>query len=380
MEIMNALTRFCRSGFWLSVGLPVLVGLAACGAPISAMTPASSDDEQAVAESRLSDGDEVWVTLQNTSRIVILRGRRDRPEQESLDLPVGTGPHITTFSPDGRFAYIAGMGNGDLDVVVADSRELAATVRLGPAGTHQAKPSPDGSFLLVAQVAMQKLVKVKVDEEQQQWTVAGSVSFAGLRRAPVCTVFRDDAQRAYVSLNPTGLAIVDVPTMSIVEVLPVDGFIACGMIKARDGSSITLASSGGGGHLYRFDIASEQLTSLGTLGAVDWHSFNMTRNGKFGIGTVPAGDEVRLIDLTRTTATTRTVISLHPTPGVASDQPDAVGIRGHTAYVSLRASGKLAILDLSRRSVIAYLDLAPANPFNPANCGGCAVHGVTVRP
>ena len=45
--------------------------------------------------------------------------------------------------------------------------------------------------------------------------------------APVCSVFRDDGERAYVSLRPSGIAIVDVPTMKLIDTLKTDGFVAC---------------------------------------------------------------------------------------------------------------------------------------------------------
>ena len=344
----------------------------ACGSPGSA-------PQQAASPSPAEKG-ELWTALQATSKMKVLSGRRDQPTQATIDLPAGTGPHITTFSPDGRYAYVGGMGNGDLDVLRADARQVVATLHLGPAGTHQVKPSPDGSVLLAAQVATQTLVKLAADEAHQQWSVAASLSFAQVGRAPVCTIFRDDGRRAYVSLNPTGLAIVDVAAMQLVDVLPVAGFIACGMVKAADGRSVTIASSGGGGHVYRLDTATDRLDDLGALGAPDWHSFNMTADGKLGVGSVPGGDEVLLVDLTGGQARTAAVLALHPTPGVATDQPDAIGIRGGTAWVSLRKSGKLAVIDLVKRAVVTYLDLAPpADSINPANCAGCALHGVTVR-
>lgn len=323
---------------------------------------------------------ELWVTEQAASKVLVLRGQPDHPQIETIDLPAGTGPHITTFSPDRRYAYVSGMGNGDLVVINALSHQIEATLHLGPAATHQAKSSPDGLFLFVAQVATQRLVKVVANEASHTWTVANSISFKPLSLAPVCTIFRNDGQRAYVSLKPTGLAIVDVTSMEIVKTLPVAGFIACGMVKSTDGRSVTIASSGGGGHIYRLDTASEQLADLGALGASDWHSFNMTADGAVGVGSEPTADEVRVINLGGTTATTIAVVPLDPTPGPANDEPDAIGISGQTAWVSLRMSGKLAVIDLARLTVLTYLDLAPAAPsINPTNCAGCALHGVTVR-
>jgi hypothetical protein len=56
-----------------------------------------------------------------------------------------------------------------------------------------------------------------------------------------------------------------------------------------------------------------------------------------------------------------------------------VGVSGNFVYLSLRMSGKLAIVNFSERTV-RYVQPAPATPaINPANRAGCAVHGVAIR-
>jgi hypothetical protein len=276
------------------------------------------------------------------------------------------------------------MGNGDLYVLHADSREIVSVLDLGAAGTHQASPSPDGSLLLVAQIGTQTLVKVVADEDTETWSVAGSLAIgqqpSTIKKSPICTVYRADGQRAYVSLLPDGIGIVDVPTMTLVGTLQTDGFVACGMVMSKKGRVITLASSGGGGHLYRLDTADDTLTDIGTLGAADWHSFRMSPNEKIGFGSSPMEDALVLADLTGPVAVPLGTFALDPTPGMGNDEPDNMAVRGSTVYVSLRESGKLAIAKPLQGSV-RYVDLAAPNPaFNPANCSGCAVHGVSIRP
>lgn len=329
--------------------------------------------------SKESQDREIWVTLQATDRIAILHGVRAQGPEETIQLGRGTGPHMTTFSPDGKYAFVSGMGNGDLDIIRTSTREVVQTIHLGPAATHQAKPSPDGSVLLVAQVASKSLVRLRAVDEGNTWISESSLSFASVGRAPICTIFRNDGKKAFVSLNPSGLAIVDVKTMTLESILPTNGFIACGMVKSTNGRSVMLAASGGGGHVYRLDTTTDALADLGTLGAIDWHSFNMTPNGEIGFGTVPRGDELRVIDLRSNPVSTIVALPLHPTAGAATDQPDNMGVAGDFVYVSLRASGKLAVVNFRERAV-EYIDLAPAaTSINPSNCLGCAVHGVAVR-
>jgi DNA-binding beta-propeller fold protein YncE len=339
-----------------------------------------------------SDSGELWVTSQGTDRLFIVHGQGS--SIETVPLP-GTGPHITMFSPLGDYAYVSGMRNGTLSILRADDRQLVQTLNLGPTLTHQAKPSPDGSVLLVAQIASRTLIKIAADEAAESWQVVGSLSFASLGKPPICSVFRDDGQRAYVSMLPNGIAIVDVPTMTHIGTLNTDGFVACGMTMSRRGRIVTLASSRGegrGGHVYRLDTATDTLTDAGILAAADWHSFHMSPNERVGFGTSPHSDEIVLADLTGATVSPIATLRLDPTPGIGNDQPDAINpaVRGNTLFVSLRASGQLAIVNVNQQTT-TFLQLSPPAPFNPANCGpplpqpptgqgGCAIHGVTVRP
>jgi len=230
---------------------------------------------------------ELWVTQQRDSKVTILSFPKGELLQE-FSLP-GTQPHITTFH-SGAFAYISGMGNGTLSIVDADSRQLVQTLTFAPALCHQGKVSPDGTTMLVSVISTQMLHKVAVDEANRSWTPISSVSFVPLGKRPICTVFRADSQRAYVSMLPSGIAIVDVPSLTILGTLATDGFVACGMIKpSEDADHAVVASSGGGGHIYTLDMTNDTLVDRGTLGAADWHSFNMTADETLGFGSSPRG-------------------------------------------------------------------------------------------
>ena len=323
---------------------------------------------------------ELWVTQQAAGRISILHPQSVLAGSavETISLPAGAHPHITTFSPDSKFAYVSDMGNGTLYVIRADDREIVGALHLAPTLVHQAKPSPDGTIVLVAQIANQTLFRIAADEASQTWTLSGSLKLTSIGKAPICTVFRNDGLRAYVSLLPSGIAVVDVPTMTLLGTIPTDGFIACGMIKSHDGNTVFIASGGSGGHLYLLDTTSDTLIDTGhTLGAGSWHSFNISPNERVGYGTSPGVDQLQIIDLQAGTATP---FVLDPTPGVGNDQPDAVAVQGTNVYVTLRMSGKLAVID-AQKLTVSYIDLAPPSiSVNPANCMGCALHGVTVRP
>ncbi len=328
---------------------------------------------------------ELWVTHQRDSAISVLSFPQGKLLEE-FSLPDGTRPHITTFH-SGSYAYISGMGNGTLSIVDANTRELVKTLTFASTLCHQGKVSPDGTAMLVSVVSTRTLYKVAVDEANQSWTPVDSVKFP-VGKPPVCTVFRADSQRAYVSTMMDGIVIVDVPSMKILGTLPTDGFVACGMIKpSADANHAVVATGGHGGHIYTLDMENDTLEDRGTLGAKDWHSFNMTPDERVGFGTSPKSDEVVVIDLTTDPVTNLGTILLQPLQGEGNNQPDAVGggeaIVNDTLPVSLRAAGQLALVNAVTRKIERFIEIAEPSPpgtFNPMNCNGCSVHGVTVRP
>jgi hypothetical protein len=353
------------------------------------MRAARADDE--LAPGRTLKPRELWVTSQGSS-VLFIRNFEDLSPIGEIDLPANSGPHIITFhTPD--FAYVGGMTDGKVYVIDANTREVVQTLSVAPTLAHQVKVSPDGATALVAIIGAKRLTKILVDEANRSWTLDASLDIgAATGAAPICTVFRADSRRAFVSLNPSGIAIVDVPTMSYVGLIPTDGFIACGMIK-QDADHVVIATAGGGGHIYTLDMNTETLTDRGVLGAASWHSFNMTPDGTRGFGSSPLSDEVIVVDLTTTPVTNVGAIRFDQVAGVGHNQPDAFGggeaIYGNVLPVGLRAAGNVALLNAHNLEVRTIVNLEPAAPFNPMTCGpvgvptgpgGCAIHGVTPRP
>jgi YVTN family beta-propeller protein len=93
---------------------------------------------------------ELWVTSQATDVIHVLEFPGATPVA-TIVLPAGAGPHIVTFHA-GKYAYVSGMGDGTLYVIDADARQVVKTMKLGPAGVHQARVSPDGTTALITVV------------------------------------------------------------------------------------------------------------------------------------------------------------------------------------------------------------------------------------
>lgn len=364
---MSAMTRSLLGrllGTLLATGLAV-----ACSDHAGPVTPSStgriSEDATAEGVDVADAGGEIWVAAQDANEIAVVHGLGTI---EMIPMPAGRGPHEITFSPSGRYAYVGDLVDGTLSVIRADDRQTVATLAFGPtSGTHQGQPSPDGALVLVSQITSKQLIQVTADEMNEGWTIGASLT---LPLAPLCTAFRTDGQRAYVALRPSGIAVVDVPTMTLITILPTDGVVRCGLAPSKDGVSIVVGSNGGGGHLYRLDTSTDVLTDLNaTIGAADQQDVDLSPDGRRAYTTSFLTDELKVVNLDDPGSAAAS-ISLDATPGIV-DKPDHVVVKGNTVFVTLGATGKLAVLRANHETV-TYLDLVPPSTT--------ALHGIAIRP
>ena len=151
-----------------------------------------------------SEDGEIWVTAQNTNELKILLGMGGI---ETVVLPAGTAPHTISFSPDGSYAYVSNIGDGDLIVVRADDRQIVATLDLGTTFTHATKASPDGAVLLSANPITGILTKIAADEQAETWTPVASLNLAPRPGAGRCASSSARTARARMrrsSARPVG--------------------------------------------------------------------------------------------------------------------------------------------------------------------------------
>jgi DNA-binding beta-propeller fold protein YncE len=319
------------------------------------------------------DAGEIWVTAQNTDEIRILLGMGGT---ETITLPPGAKPHTISFSPDGSFAYVSNLGDGNLTVVRADDRQVVATLDLGTFFTHDTKASPDGSLLLSANPMSRILTKIVVDEEAETWTPVASLDMGALMgRGPVCVTFRSDGARAYVSLFGAagGIAIVDVATMTVTGTLTTIGSVSgCGIVRSDDGRTIFLTSAGGQGHFYRLDTETDTLTEDTAYGPIgtNLHGLAISPNGKRAYLAAIGNEQVKVLHLGGNGVS---AISLDWRPQIP-DAPDSIARKGSNIYVTLRFAGQVARINAQTASV-DYIYVAP-----PDTTGGWAVHGIAIRP
>ncbi len=297
-------------------------------------------------------GPEMWVMGQDTSRIFIMRGET---LVNTIQLPAGTGPHLTRFSPNGQFAYVAGVTVGDMIVLDASTHEVVQTLDFGTSGVHEAAPSPDGSAVYVAQQSTRELIRVAADTQSRTWTETGRVA---LPASPVCTIFLPDSNKAYVTLSGQDIAIVDLEAMQVTGTIDINGQARCNYDWTRNGKQLYFTSENGtDGFLYTIDLATDTPTLLHTFaGARDLHTPVVSANGK-EVNIIGRGND-RFYTVSLETLAVRSFEI--GTPGVV-DQPDGMIINGNTAYINLKATGRLAVLRLNTGTV-TYVDLVAPSP------------------
>jgi DNA-binding beta-propeller fold protein YncE len=292
---------------------------------------------------------ELWVNGQDSDQIFVLRGTA---LVDTIALPAGTGPHITTFSPDGDFAYVAAINSGDVLLLDANSHAVVTSLDLGTTGVHQVSPSPDGALLLVAQQTTREVIKVAADPDAASLVVLDSLAIAAPAR-PVCSIWIPGTDKAYVSLNTQDLLIVDTATMTQIGVVDLAGQSRCNYVWSKDGATLYVpAENGVDSFLYTIDPQTDQATLLHTFAGVpDLHTPQVSANGTelYIIGR--GSDAFYTFGLTDGSLTSFEL----GTPGVV-DQPDGMVAAGNDAFINLKRTGQMAFVKILQ-GTITYLDL-----------------------
>jgi len=403
----------------------------------------------------------VWVSGQDSGQVFITQGTTVLKEFNfvtGLNAPVlpGVGlptpgltvaspkPHLIEFSPDGRFAYVSFQNTSPGKVAVIDvaTRTVQTIITIPnsaglPLGASprvtQAKPSPDGTFLIVTEIGPPGvLTRVNVNEATLTWTVVNQVvvpQMLGLNAGPACTSFSPDGSVAYVdsSLSPfLGVMTVNPSTLVASVLFQTAGDPQCGIHNAFDlnGTPVIVVTDNGAaptvgnprlGHVHVINAVTGTFTepAPSPIPAANLHD-------NWPVGLQPAG--ATTTDPPNTVyATDRDNTGLHqiqlgapfgtpsdstlllvdpnvaaavpagcgplpnPTPCTFQPRgaPDTLDGSGDTVFVAMKEAGDLGIID--NFGTQTYLHLVDPDPscgtVGNANFHKCfAVHAVTVQP
>ena len=263
----------------------------------------------ASAQGRGGLGYEVWIVDQSNTRgldhggtIYIFAGR-DLPGRDAtvprpaatIDLGTATAalcreqtganpvrPHMILFNRQHTHAILAFVASGHVAIFDARSRAPLACLRTTEAATgrqaHAAFPSPDGSYILVANQNGKRLERIDANFTANTFThnPAATLDLATCRtptgmpcqspqlrpdNAPICPVISAASDLAFVTLRGGGLLVVD-PRATPIRIVAEYDMAAvkgngCG--GAEVGGQMFVNSGGRPGvmehlHLYGFDV------------------------------------------------------------------------------------------------------------------------------
>jgi len=188
-------------------------------------------------------------------------------------------PHMVMFNMEHTHAVLAWVATGHVLFMDAATRAPLACIDAGVAA-HAAFPSPDGTYVVIANLAGKLLQRINTDYSTNTFTLDGAATLdlatcttpsgaacqdAALRpdNAPICPVITPDSQHTFVTLRGGGLFIVDSTATPMAIVAEYDLATVhpsgCGGVETAGKMYI---NSGGGWpanplehDLYRFDLS-----------------------------------------------------------------------------------------------------------------------------
>ena len=378
----------------------------------------------------------VWVSGQDSGQVFITRGTTilktfDFAHGTPAGTPVVPGvgsptpgldvaspkPHLITFSPDARFAYVSFQNTnpGRVAVINTATRQVQTVISIptslpttaSPRVT-QAKPSPDGTFLLVGEVGPPGvIVKVAVDEAHLTWT-PGTQLAAPANQGPACLEFSPVDGHAYYdsSLSPMlGVGVLDPATMTLGAFYPTIGDPQCGFhdpIDVGGTPTVIVTDSGtptGGvnpdlGHVHALDTATDAFTefSFSPFFAKNLHDNWPVQLEPVGAPTSDSPSIVYGSDrdsdiLKQINISTGAIndLTMNP-PNVPVNGRGAIDTldgSGDTVFAAMKETGDLGIVDGFNHQTFLHLhnpDPSCSDPASP-NFHKCfVVHAVTVQP
>lgn len=267
-------------------------------------------------------------------------------------LPTGVGPHEVATSGDGRWAVATDYGarepGGTLTVVDLRTLSVARTIPLDPhRRPHGIAFLSDHRTVAVTSETSQLVLLVDVVEGR-----VVSEHQTGQETSHMVALTPDGRTGYTANIRPGTLSRIDLSGGGAPSILPV-GPMTEAIALTPDGAEAWLGSNTTG-KVYVVETGAWRVAdSLQTNGHP--YRIGFTPDGARAVVTNPFANEVRVIDVR--TRSELAVITIPPPGGSAPSQPFGVAFApdSRTAWITLRASGAVAELDLERYAVRRYL-------------------------
>jgi YVTN family beta-propeller protein len=292
---------------------------------------------------------EVWVTNQKTDTVRIYNGAnlaliRKIPVDDD-GLPATSKPHTISFTPDGRYAYVANVGDrtkkNNVVVIDAAEKKIVARIPAGP-GAHMVVSSPDGSRAFVANAGGDSVLELLTDlknatfKRGRSFTITGP---GGAKSHPVCLAFSADGTKLYVSNagNPKGdpakagfLAVLEASSgreLSRIENLSNE---TCGLELTRDGGKLYFSMGGSDDEFGLLDTATGKIVRRASTGGKDPHGLGINPGGFLVWITNRLSDSVTVLSAT-TGKHFKSYFNIGDKPDLLAFSPD-----GSRVFITLR--------------------------------------------
>jgi DNA-binding beta-propeller fold protein YncE len=287
-------------------------------------------------------------------------------------------PHMITVNPAQTHVIISFVATGHVLFIEADSREPVECIRTSPGvggvrQAHMATPSPDGTYVTVANQNGKLLERILTDYEHNSFQLDPAATIdlancvtpsgapcqsAALRpdNAPICPIIDSSSQFSFVTLRGGGLFVVDSQStpMQIVAEYDQTFVHGNGCLGAESLGKMYIDSGGGtASNLYQADLYVFPLSGFSTTpnlpntpapGVIfnesdqehaDAHGATVARQDRF-LWVADRGRNFLWVVDTRTDEVVNRIqlvneLSVDPTPDLLSVSPD-----GSHVYVSLR--------------------------------------------
>jgi DNA-binding beta-propeller fold protein YncE len=283
-------------------------------------------------------------------------------------------PHMLLFNAGNTHAILSFVASGHVVFFDAPTRAPIACLDVG-VQAHAAVPSPDESYVVVANQNGKLLQRIATDYETETFTLepeatldlATGTTPSGAPRqdpvlrpdnAPICPIVDSTSRLSFVTLRGGGLFVVDSRSTPMRIVAEYDRETVhgngCGGLEA-DGRMYVNSGGGTAANMSEFDVYSFPLDAFSTEPSppntptrtlvvsldgehdVDSHGALLTRNGRYLWVADRVGNRIVVVK----TSTGRIVREIRLTGALSDDpSPDLLDLApdGRTAFATLRGA------------------------------------------
>lgn len=268
-------------------------------------------------------------------------------------VPTGNGPHEVAISHSGRWAVIAIYGDragSGTSMLVIDLQNPASTrsIELGAGNQrpHGVQFTPDDRTLVITGERAQRLLFVDFTSGQ-----IDSSLVTGQATTHMVALTRDGKQAFTTNITAMSVSAVDVATRKLRATFPVGQRIE-GIGVSPDGREVWV---GGNESKAVYVLNGQTGTIEHTLPNFGMaYRIGITPDGKTAVISDPGSEKIHIYDVA--THTSRTVIDVPPDGGQpASPQGITMSRDNKTAFVTLKAAAKVAIVDLASGKITGTL-------------------------